>query len=116
RRVRASGLFHATLGAGARPPPASTFTATLGFVVIAVGLHAPAVMFLAFFPMAATAVGYAQLNRADPDCGTVFTWAARAIGPRTGWIGGWGFTLAAALALGELGGVSVCGLFLVFCV
>jgi amino acid transporter len=38
-----------------------------------------------------------EMNRADPDCGTSFTWAARAIGPRTGWyLGGWG-TIAAAL-------------------
>ena len=86
----AIGLLSSTVFGLAATAPAYSVTATLGFVVIAVGLHAPAVMFLAFFPMAAIAVGFAQLNRTDPDCGTVFTWAARAIGPRTGWMGGWG--------------------------
>ena len=32
---------------------------------------------------------YYYLNRADPDCGTTFSWVTRAIGPVTGWIGGW---------------------------
>ena len=29
------------------------------------------------------------MNRADPDCGTSFSWITRAIGPRAGWMGGW---------------------------
>ena len=36
----------------------------------------------------------------DPDCGTSFTWAARALGPRTGWFaGGWGTVAADLLAM-----------------
>jgi hypothetical protein len=27
------------------------------------------------------AIAYLELNKADPDCGTTFTWAARAFGP-----------------------------------
>jgi amino acid transporter len=82
----AIGLLSSTIIGLAATAPAYSVTATLGFVVIAVGLHAPAIMFLAFFPMMAIAVAYAQLNRADPDCGTSFTWAAKAFGPRTGWV------------------------------
>ena len=37
-----------------------------------------------------TSIGYSELNKADPDCGTTFTWATRAFGPKTGWAGGWG--------------------------
>lgn len=110
----AIGLLSSTIIGLAATAPAYSITATLGFVVIAVGLHAPAVMFLAFFPMAAIAVGYAQLNRADPDCGTVFTWAARAIGPRTGWIGGWVATLASVIAMAYLAGIAGSYLFLLF--
>ena len=58
--------------------PAYALAATLGFVVIAVGVKAPAIMLLAFIPMYFIAVAYAELNKAEPDCGTTFTWAARA--------------------------------------
>lgn len=110
----AIGLLSSTIIGLAATAPAYSVTATLGFVVIAVGLHAPAIMFLAFFPMAAIAVGYSQLNRADPDCGTVFTWATRAIGPRTGWLGGWVATLAAVIAMAYLAGIAGSYLFLLF--
>ena len=110
----AIGLLSSTVIGLAATAPAYSVTATLGFVVIAVGLHAPAVMFLAFFPMAAIAVGFAQLNRTDPDCGTVFTWAARAIGHRTGWMGGWGATLSAVIAMAYLAGIAGSYLFLLF--
>ena len=110
----AIGLLSSTVIGLAATAPAYSVTATLGFVVIAVGLHAPALMLLAFFPMAAIAVGYAQLNRADPDCGTVFTWAARAIGPRTGWMGGWVATLASVIAMAYLASIAGSYVFLLF--
>jgi amino acid transporter len=110
----AIGLLSSTVIGLAATAPAYSVTATLGFVVIAVGLHAPAIMFLAFFPMAAIAVGYAQLNRANPDCGTVFTCAARAIGPRTGWMGGWVATLSAVIAMAYLAGITGSYVFLLF--
>src|SRR6185503_18263616 len=58
-------------------------------VVIGVASTAPA-----YSPMLFTAIGYAELNKADPDCGTTFTWATRAFGPKTGWLGGWGIIAA----------------------
>jgi amino acid transporter len=48
------------------------------------------------------AVGYAELNRAEPDCGTTFTWAARAFGTRTGWMGGWGIIAADVIVMANL--------------
>ena len=65
--------------------PAYSLAATLFFVVVLVGFHAPAVAVLAFIPMLFCSIGYSEMNKADPDCGTTFTWATRAIGPRTGW-------------------------------
>ena len=38
-------------------------------------------MWIAFIPMLFIAAAYYYLNRADPDCGTNFTWVTRAIGP-----------------------------------
>ena len=48
------------------------------------------------------AVAYAELNKAEPDCGTTFTWAARAFGTRTGWMGGWGIIIADVIVMANL--------------
>jgi hypothetical protein len=69
--------------------PGYSLAASLGLVVAAVGLQPPAIMFLAFLPMLFIAAAYYYyLNRADPDCGTTFAWATRAMGPHAGWMGG----------------------------
>src|ERR1700750_1238105 len=84
------GLISTTVIATASVAPAYSIAATLVFVVGAVGLQSPAVAVLAFVPMLLVSIGYSELNKADPDCGTTFTWATRAFGPRTGWGGRWG--------------------------
>ena len=48
------------------------------------------------------AFAYRELNRAVPDCGTTFTWAAKAFGPWVGWIGGWGVAVAGIIVLANL--------------
>lgn len=110
----AIGLLSSLVIGLAATAPAYSVTATLGFVVIAVGLHAPAIMLLAFFPMMAIAVAFSHLNREDPDCGTTFKWATKAFGPRTGWIGGWAMTLASIIAMAYLAGIAAQYLFLLF--
>ena len=68
--------------------PAYSLAATLGFVVIYIdGLQAPIITVLAFVPMLLISYGYKEMNYADPDCGTTFTWGTRAFGPKTGWLG-----------------------------
>src|SRR6185437_3342431 len=79
-----------------------------------VGLQTPIVVILAFVPILFTSIGYAELNRADPDCGTTFTWAGRAIGPRTGWWGGWGIVAADILVMASLAQVAGQYVFLLF--
>ena len=49
-------------------------------VVIAAGYQTPLIVVLAFIPMFLSAWAAKEMNRADPDCGTSFTWAARALG------------------------------------
>ena len=110
----ALGLISTTVIATASVAPAYSIAATLVFVVLAVGLQAPAVAVLAFVPMLLTSIGYSELNKADPDCGTTFTWATRAFGPRTGWAGGWGIVAADVLVMASLAQVASQYVFLLF--
>src|SRR5947209_15506164 len=98
----ALGLVATTIAATSSVAPAYSIAATLVFVVGVVGLQAPAVAVLAFVPMLLTSIGYSELNKADPDCGTTFTWATRAFGPKTGWFGGWAIVVADVLVMASL--------------
>jgi amino acid transporter len=96
------GLIGSTVIGLASTAPVYSLAATLGFVVIAVGAQAPIAMLLAFLPMFFVAFAYRELNRAVPDCGTTFTWATKAFGPRVGWMGGWGVAVAGIIVLANL--------------
>src|SRR5690348_17466037 len=102
----ALGLVSTTIIATASVAPAYSIAATLVFVVGAVALQSPIVAILAFVPMLLTSIGYSELNKADPDCGTTFTWATRAFGPKTGWAGGWGIVAADVLVMASLAQVA----------
>jgi len=71
--------------------PGYSLAATLGFVTAVVGTKAPAILLISFVPMFLVAAGYYYMNKADPDCGTSFTWVARVLGKRTGWLTGRGY-------------------------
>jgi amino acid transporter len=101
-KTGALGLLSSVVIGVASTAPAYSLAATLGFVVIAVGLQAPAIMLIAFVPMLFIAVAYDQLNQREPDCGTTFTWAAKAFGPRSGWLGGWGIIAADVIVMANL--------------
>jgi len=113
-RSGALGLISSTVIATASVAPAYSIAATLGFVVAAVGLRSPIIAILAFVPMLLTSIGYAEMNRADPDCGTTFTWATRAFGPKTGWAGGWAIVAADILVMASLAQVASQYCFLLF--
>jgi amino acid transporter len=104
----ALGLLSATVIGVASTAPAYSLAASLGFVVLTtngsglVGVKAPSIMLLAFVPMLLIAFAYQELNRAEPDCGTTFTWASRAFGPRVGWMGGWGIIAADIIVMANL--------------
>ena len=110
----ALGLISSTVIATASVAPAYSLAATLGFVVLAVGLKSPLVAILAFVPMILTSIGYSELNKADPDCGTTFTWGSRAFGPRAGWVGGWAIVVADVLVMASLAQVAGQYIFLLF--
>ena len=87
--------------------PVYTLTGALGPTVREVGAHLPAIFIVGFLPMLLVALGYRELNAAEPDSGTSFTWSARAFGPMIGWIGGWGLVTATTIVLSNLAGVAV---------
>ena len=111
----ALGLFSSVVIGVASTAPAYSLAATLGFVVIAInGLGAPIITILAFVPMLLISYAYKELNYADPDCGTTFTWGARAFGPKTGWFGGWGIVAADILVMASLAQIAGQYVFLLF--
>ena len=110
----ALGLISSTVVGVASTAPAYSLAATLGFVVAGIGLQAPAVTVIAFIPMLFIAYGYKELNNADPDCGTTFTWGVRAFTPRTGWLGGWAIVAADVLVMASLAQIAGQYVFLLF--
>ncbi|MFC8452205.1 APC family permease [Kitasatospora sp. NPDC057223] len=98
----ALGLVSSVAIGLASTAPAYSLAATLGIIVAGVGLQAPIITILGFVPMLLIAYAYKELNASDPDCGTTFTWAARAFGPRTGWMGGWGIVVADIIVMANL--------------
>jgi amino acid transporter len=110
----ALGLISSTVIATASVAPAYSLAATLGFVVAIIGLQSPIVCIIAFIPMLLASIGYSELNKADPDCGTTFTWGSRAFGPKTGWAGGWGIVAADILVMASLAQVAGQYVFLLF--
>ena len=111
----ALGLISSVVVGVASTAPAYSLAATLGFVVIAInGLQAPIITILAFVPMLFVSYGYKEMNYADPDCGTTFTWGARAFGPKTGWLGGWGIIAADLLVMASLAQIAGQYVFLLF--
>ena len=111
----ALGLLSSVVVGVASTAPAYSLAATLGFVVVAInGLQAPIISILAFVPMLLISYAYKELNHADPDCGTTFTWATRAFGPKTGWLGGWGIVMADLLVMASLAQIAGQYVFFLF--
>jgi amino acid transporter len=115
-KAGALGFVSSVVIGVASTAPAYSLAATLGGVtaIAGIGFHAPVVMVLAFVPMLFVALGFKYLNQADPDCGTTFTWCARAFGPITGWLGGWGLVFADVLVMASLSQIAGSYTFLLF--
>ena len=88
----------------------------MGFIVAVkgVGVHAPAVMLVAFIPMLLVASAYKYFNRADPDAGTTFAWTTRSFGPATGWMNGWAIFLADLIVMASLSDIAAVYTFKLF--
>lgn len=87
--------------------PAYSVAAVIGPIVALVGIYAPGVLFASFVPMLLIASAFYYLNKVDQDCGTTFSWVTRAMGPWTGWLGGWAIAMTGVLVVGSLADVAV---------
>ena len=88
--------------------PGYSLAASLGgiAVITGMGIHAPAILLLAFVPMLFIAGAFYYLNKADPDCGTTFSWCTRAMGPWIGWMAGWGVLAADIIVMANLADIA----------
>src|ERR1700733_10636143 len=86
-RGGALGFLSGVVIGVASTAPGYSLAAVLGGIalVAGMGVHAPAIMLVSFIPMLFIAAAFYYLNRADPDCGTTFSWVTRAMGPWIGW-------------------------------
>ena len=99
----ALGFISSVVIGVASAAPGYGLAASLGLVVAAgVGLQSPAIFWVAFIPMLCIAFGYYYMNRADPDCGTSFTWSTKAMGPWIGWVTGWAIIVADVIVMANL--------------
>ena len=101
-RPGALGLVASVVIGVSSTAPAYSVAATIGLVVAILGVHAPAMLIVAFVPMLFVAFAFRELNQVEPDCGTNFTWAVRAFGPRTGWMSGWGLLVACIVVMSSV--------------
>ena len=108
------GLIAVIVIGVASTAPGYSLAASVGLVTGSANEKAPFIMLFAFVPMACIAAAFYYLNKADPDCGTNFTWGVRAFGPKAGWIAGWGCIVADLVIMPNLAGVSGQYLVLLF--
>jgi amino acid transporter len=101
-KIGALGLVSVIVIGVASTAPAYSLSATLGYVAQDVGDKAPIIMLLAFVPMLFISYAYKELNNVDPDCGTSFTWVARAFGRHLGWVTGWVIVAADVIVMANL--------------
>lgn len=110
----AIGLASATVIGVSSTAPGYSLAATIGFIAAYVGFKSPAIIWISFIPIAFIASAFFYLNRADPDCGTNFTWVTRSFGPRWGWMGGWSSMIADLIIMPNLAQIAASYLFLLF--
>src|SRR3954462_6679556 len=96
------GLVGGTVLGIVQTAPAYSIAVTLGFLAATVGVQSPAVLIVAFVPILCMTVVEREFMRVDPDCGTVFVWVGRTLGPRIGWIASWALLAAPLISLANL--------------
>ncbi len=110
----ALGLASATVIGVASTAPGYSLAATIGFIAAYVAFKSPAIIWISFIPIAFIACAFYYLNKADPDCGTNFTWVTRSFGPRWGWMGGWASMIADLVIMPNLAQIAAAYTFLLF--
>lgn len=113
-KKNAIGFVSSVVIGVASTAPGYSLAATLGFVAAAVALQSPAILLISFIPMFLVAGGYYYMNKADPDCGTSFSWVTKAMGPQLGWLAGWAIVVADVIVMANLAQIAGLYTFLLF--
>jgi amino acid transporter len=108
-KKNAIGFVSSVVIGVASTAPGYSLAATLGFIAFAVGVASPAILLISFVPMFLVAAGYYYMNKADPDCGTSFSWVTKAMGPQLGWMAGWAIVVADVIVMANL--AQIAGLY-----
>jgi amino acid transporter len=108
-KKNAIGFVSSVVIGVASTAPGYSLAATLGFVAAAVGVGAPAILLVSFVPMFLVAGAYYYMNKADPDCGTSFSWVTKGMGPHLGWIVGWVIIITDIVVMANL--AQIAGLY-----
>ena len=64
---------------------------------------------ISFVPMFLVAGAYYYMNKADPDCGTSFSWVTLGMGPHLGWMVGWVIVVTDIVVMANL--AQIAGLY-----
>jgi amino acid transporter len=113
-KKNAIGFVSSVVIGVASTAPGYSLAATLGFVAAAVGFGSPAILLVSFIPMFLVAGAYYYMNKADPDCGTSFTWVTRGMGPHLGWMVGWVIIVTDIVVMANLAQIAGLYSFLLF--
>jgi amino acid transporter len=108
-KKNAIGFVSSVVIGVASTAPGYSLAATLGFIAAAVGLGSPAILLISFVPMFLVAGSYYYMNKADPDCGTSFSWVTKGMGPHLGWIVGWIIVITDIVVMANL--AQIAGLY-----
>jgi amino acid transporter len=106
------GLLGSTILGVVQTAPAYSVAVTLGFLAATVGIHIPAALLLGFVPILCMTIVEREFVRIDPDCGTVFVWVGRSLGPHVGWICSWVAVAATIISLSNLANITGAYFFL----
>jgi amino acid transporter len=85
----ALGLWDDVVIAVSSTAPAYSIGTTLAALALAVALAGPAAIWVGFLPVTGIAIAYYYMNRAQPNCGTSYTWTSKALHPSLGFLSGW---------------------------
>jgi amino acid transporter len=108
------GLIGSVVLGVVQTAPAYSVAVTLGFLVAVVGVHAPALLLAGFVPIFCMTIVEREFVAREPDCGTVFVWVGRSLGPRVGWLCSWALLAATFISLANLANIAGTYFFLIF--
>ena len=88
-RANALRMGDVVIMALASSGPTQSIAVSLAALLLVVGTHTLAPIFICFIPMIGIAIGYQRLNAWQPSAGATYSWVGRALNPHAGFFAGW---------------------------